>query len=40
MNDLLQKHCIPCEGGTTPMRAGEYETYLKMIDGWEVVDES
>lgn len=36
--DLLGKKCVPCEGGTPPMPREEAETYLREVQGWEVVE--
>jgi 4a-hydroxytetrahydrobiopterin dehydratase len=36
MNDLANKKCVPCEGGTTPFDKSEIHKYLKKIDGWDV----
>ena len=34
MNDLLDKKCIPCEGGTFPFDISEIHKYQKKVDGW------
>ncbi len=36
MNDLLNKKCIPCEGGVTPFDISEIHLYQKKVDGWDV----
>lgn len=36
--DLIQKHCVPCEGGTPSLGAKEIEEYKKSVPGWEVSD--
>ena len=36
MNDLLNKKCIPCEGGVLPFNLSEIHKYQKKIDGWDV----
>ncbi len=36
MTDLLNKKCVPCEGGLTPFDISEIHKYQKKIDGWEV----
>jgi len=33
--DLLNKHCVPCEGGT-PLSEAEEETFLEHISGWKI----
>tara|TARA_B100000787_G_scaffold159486_1_gene137649 strand:+ start:67 stop:411 length:345 start_codon:yes stop_codon:yes gene_type:complete len=36
MSDLLDKKCIPCEGGTFPFDISEIHKYQKKVDGWSV----
>jgi len=36
-NDLLNKKCVPCEGGTIPFDVSEIHKYQKKIDGWDIV---
>ena len=36
MNDLLNKKCVPCEGGILPFDISEIHKYQKKIDGWDV----
>jgi len=36
MSDLLDKKCVPCEGGILPFDIGEIHKYQKKIDGWDV----
>ena len=36
MSDLLNKKCVPCEGGILPFDISEIHKYQKKIDGWEV----
>ena len=36
MNDLLNKKCVPCEGGVLPFDISEIHKYQKKVDGWEV----
>ena len=38
MQNLLDKKCIPCEGGIIPLTADEIEKYLTQVPGWEVLD--
>lgn len=39
MNDLLQKHCVPCEGGTKPLQAPVVTELKKQLKvEWEVVE--
>lgn len=34
--DLLNKKCIPCEGGVKPLTKTEAEKYLAEIEGWKL----
>ena len=36
MSDLLNKKCVPCEGGILPFDTSEIHKYQKKIDGWDV----
>ena len=36
MSDLLNKKCIPCEGGILPFDISEIYKYQKKVDGWDV----
>ena len=36
MNDLINKKCVPCEGGVTAFDLSEIHKYQKKVDGWEV----
>ena len=36
-NDLLQKKCVPCEGGALPLTTEEANKYLREVDGWSIV---
>jgi len=36
MNDLLDKKCVPCEGGILPFDISQIHKYQKKIDGWSV----
>ena len=35
--DLLNKKCVPCEGGILPFDISEIHKYQKKIDGWIIV---
>ena len=37
MSDLLNKKCIPCEGGVLPFDISEIHKYQKKVDGWDVL---
>ena len=34
MSDLLNKKCLPCEGGVLPFDISEIHKYQKKVDGW------
>ena len=36
MSDLLNKKCVPCEGGIPSFDTTEIHKYLKKVDGWDV----
>ncbi len=37
MTDLLNKKCVPCEGGVTSFDLSEIHKYQKKVDGWDLV---
>ena len=37
MTDLLNKKCVPCEGGVIPFDISEIHKYQKKVDGWSLV---
>lgn len=36
---LLQKHCVPCEGGVEPLKGEKLQYYLPAVPEWTLVDE-
>ena len=36
--DLVNKKCVPCEGGVDPMSSEEVEKYLRVVSGWTLAD--
>ena len=36
MKDLLNKKCVPCEGGVLPFDISEIHKYQKKVDGWDI----
>tara|TARA_A100001234_G_scaffold216037_1_gene221511 strand:+ start:532 stop:876 length:345 start_codon:yes stop_codon:yes gene_type:complete len=36
MTDLIDKKCIPCEGGVIPFDISEIHKYQKKVDGWSL----
>ncbi len=37
MSDLLNKKCVPCEGGAVPFDISDIHKYQKKVDGWEII---
>jgi 4a-hydroxytetrahydrobiopterin dehydratase len=37
MNDILNKKCVPCEGGVLPFDISEIHKYQKKVDGWDIL---
>ncbi len=37
MSDLLNKKCVPCEGGVIPFDISEIHKYQKKVDGWGII---
>ena len=37
MSDLLNKKCVPCEGGILPFDISEIHKYQKKVDGWNII---
>jgi 4a-hydroxytetrahydrobiopterin dehydratase len=37
---LTEKKCVPCEGGILPFTREKAEEYLKMVEGWNLIDGS
>ncbi len=33
---LSQKHCVPCEGGVTPLAGPELDGYLAQVADWKL----
>ncbi len=36
MSDLLNKKCVPCEGGVNALDLSEIHNYQKKVDGWDI----
>ena len=36
---LYQKHCKPCGGDMLPLTADQYSPFLKVVLGWNVIEE-
>ena len=39
MSDLLNKKCVPCEGGVLPFDISEIHKYQKKVDGWSIKED-
>ena len=37
MNDLINKKCVPCEGGVVPFDISEIHKYQKMVDCLNII---
>ena len=37
MNDLLNKKCVPCEGGVIPFDVSKIHKFQKKVDGWDIL---
>lgn len=39
MNNLLQNHCVSCEGGTKPLTAEQIAECFQVLVGWSVKED-
>ncbi len=39
MSELASKTCVPCKGGTPPLKGEELERLRRQVPEWEVVEE-
>jgi 4a-hydroxytetrahydrobiopterin dehydratase len=39
MTDLASRTCVPCKGGTPPLKGTELDALRPQLSGWEVVEE-
>ena len=37
MSELINKNCVPCEGGAIPFDISEIHKYQKKVDGWNII---
>jgi 4a-hydroxytetrahydrobiopterin dehydratase len=37
MSDLINKKCVPCEGGVIPFDINDIHKYQKKVDGWSIL---
>ena len=35
---LAEKHCVPCRGGTPPLKGAELDQFTRQLPEWKVVD--
>lgn len=40
MTALINKKCVPCEGGTTPLTFNQIQDYLKLVPSWTLAANS
>ncbi|MEX0672550.1 MAG: 4a-hydroxytetrahydrobiopterin dehydratase [Candidatus Paceibacterota bacterium] len=40
MNDLTNKHCVPCEGDVPPLSRQAAEQQLSCVSGWQLNGEA
>ena len=38
MLSLLDKRCVPCEGGIPPLTVQKAKSYLEQTPGWEIIE--
>jgi len=38
MSELSEKSCVPCRGGEPRLTAQQIDTYLKVVEGWDLVE--
>jgi 4a-hydroxytetrahydrobiopterin dehydratase len=39
MTELADKKCVPCKGGTPPLKGEELDELRRQVPEWEVVEE-
>jgi 4a-hydroxytetrahydrobiopterin dehydratase len=39
MSELASRTCVPCKGGTPPLKGEELERLRRQVSEWEVVEE-
>jgi len=38
-NDLLNKKCVPCEGGVAPLNHEEILKFMNQVEGWQLTED-
>ena len=36
---LASRHCVPCRGGTPPLKGVELESFTRQLPDWRVIEE-
>jgi 4a-hydroxytetrahydrobiopterin dehydratase len=39
MDNLAEKHCVPCRGGTPPLSGAELLPYAQQLPDWKIIEE-
>ncbi len=39
MQPLADRTCVPCQGGTPPLKGDDLQGLLRQLDGWNVVNQ-
>jgi 4a-hydroxytetrahydrobiopterin dehydratase len=39
MKELLNKKCVPCEGGVPPITHDEAVKFMEQVAGWQLIEE-
>ena len=39
MSELLNKKCVPCEGGAIPFDISKIHEYQTKVDGWDILQD-
>lgn len=39
MSELASKTCVPCRGGTPPLKGEELEGLRRQVSEWEIIEE-
>ena len=39
MTELAGRTCVPCKGGTPPLKGEELDVLRRQLPGWEVIEE-
>ena len=38
-SSLAARHCVPCRGGTPPLKGAELEKFARQLPDWRVIEE-